>query len=414
MSAIVDFETFAARLRRLIQCEVLSAERGMGGGGSETRFEELALDLFALQFEYNPLYRRLCEARRVTPRSVEHWSRVPSVPTSAFKELELSCLSPEQRTAVFYSSGTTEQRPSRHFHNAQSLAIYEASLLPWFERHVLPTPEGRAPRVPEMGQVSDMGTRGARPSGNLPPRPPIRMVALTPSGAQAPHSSLAHMFETVLREFGSVESGFVGEVWQDGAWTVNSGAALDSLGESAVSGQPVVILGTAFLFLHLLDYMAARNLCLTLPPGSRALETGGYKGRSRTLPKAELHALMTQRLGIPPAHIVCEYGMSELSSQGYEVRSAECEVRNGGGQRQSRSTPAFQFPPWARVQIVSPETGLEVAEGETGLIRVFDLANVYSVMAIQTEDLGIRRGEGFELRGRAVMSEPRGCSLMAR
>jgi hypothetical protein len=130
---------------------------------------------------------------------------------------------------------------------------------------------------------------------------------------------------------------------------------------------------------------------------------------------------MAQRLGIAQEHIVCEYGMSELSSQGYEVRSGECGVGSGEAQSQlgsrlyaARSTPAFQFPPWARVQIVSPETGLEVAQGETGLIRVFDLANVYSVMAIQTEDLGIRRGDGFELLGRAVMSEPRGCSLMAR
>jgi hypothetical protein len=73
----------------------------------------------------------------------------------------------------------------------------------------------------------------------------------------------------------------------------------------------------------------------------------------------------------------------------------------------------FQFPAWVRCQIVSPETGKEVKEGETGLIRVFDLANVYSVMAIQTEDLGIKRGTGFELVGRASFSEPRGCSLMA-
>jgi hypothetical protein len=33
-------------------------------------------------------------------------------------------------------------------------------------------------------------------------------------------------------------------------------------------------------------------------------------------------------------------------------------------------------------------------------------------MAIQTEDLAVRRGEGFELIGRAELSEPRGCSLM--
>jgi hypothetical protein len=74
---------------------------------------------------------------------------------------------------------------------------------------------------------------------------------------------------------------------------------------------------------------------------------------------------------------------------------------------------SFCFPPWARVRIVSPETGREVADGETGLLRVFDLANVFSVLAIQTEDLAVRRGERFELIGRAALAEPRGCSLMA-
>ncbi len=73
----------------------------------------------------------------------------------------------------------------------------------------------------------------------------------------------------------------------------------------------------------------------------------------------------------------------------------------------------FHFPPWTRAQIVSPETGREVADGETGLIRVFDLANVFSVMAIQTEEVGVHHGEGFELIGRARLAEPRGCSLMA-
>ena len=65
------------------------------------------------------------------------------------------------------------------------------------------------------------------------------------------------------------------------------------------------------------------------------------------------------------------------------------------------------------MQIISPETGRAVGEGETGLIRVADLANVYSVMAIQTEDLGTRCRDGFGLAGRATLAEPRGCSLMA-
>ena len=98
--------------------------------------------------------------------------------------------------------------------------------------------------------------------------------------------------------------------------------------------------------------------------------------------------------------------MSELSSQAYDgsVQNLKFEVP---------SARAFRFPPWARVRIISPETGKQVGEGETGLIRIFDLANVYSVLAIQTEDLGIRRGAGFDLVGRSAAVEPRGCSLMA-
>jgi hypothetical protein len=61
--------------------------------------------------------------------------------------------------------------------------------------------------------------------------------------------------------------------------------------------------------------------------------------------------------------------------------------------------------------VVSPETGGEVAEGETGLLRVVDLANVRSVGAVQTEDLATRRSDGFELLGRVSGAEPRGCSL---
>jgi len=177
-----------------------------------------------------------------------------------------------------------------------------------------------------------------------------------------------------------------------------------------------MLLGTAFSFVHLLDHLADQNLPFELPAGSRVLETGGYKGRSRSLPKAELHSLITRWLGIPADYIVCEYGMSELSSQAYDHRMSD-EWRVTSDDRKFLRSPSaarsFRFPRWARAQIISPETGRQACEGETGLIRVFDLANVYSVMAIQTEDLGIRRASGFELIGRAAVAEPRGCSLMS-
>jgi hypothetical protein len=220
----------------------------------------------------------------------------------------------------------------------------------------------------------------------------FELVVLTPPRQSVPNSSLVHMFETLRQKLGAPESVFVGKVGADSAWVLDFDATVAALEKRTV---PKVILGAAFSFVHLLDELAGKDLRIQLPPGSRAMETGGYKNRSRSLPKSRLHFLITQFLGVAGENIICEYGMSELSSQAYDANSLK----------------KFHFPPWARVQIVSPETGAEVADGETGLIRIFDLANVFSVAAIQTEDLGIRRGSGFELVGRAVLAEPRGCSL---
>ena len=120
-----ELSTFAARLGQV--APQVAEDRG---------FNELALELFALQFKFNPAYRKICESRRLTPNVVEHWTQVPFVPTSAFKELELSSIPPEERTAVFHSSGTTEQKPSRHFHCMESLKAYEETLWKQFEENV--------------------------------------------------------------------------------------------------------------------------------------------------------------------------------------------------------------------------------------------------------------------------------------
>ena len=411
---ITELSNFAARLREAIiffsdvGADVRSLSPATTGrtknkppcvGSCDNVFNRLACELFALQFKSNAAYRKICESRGLAPGVVEHWARIPAVPTSAFKELDLTCLTPAERIAVFHSSGTTEQRPSRHFHSLESLKLYEASLLPWFLENVF---QNCGLRIADCG-----------------------LIILTPPPAQAPHSSLVRMFETVRQNLGAPETAFVGKLATDGAWTLEFDRAIAALGNNPQSAirNPQLILGTAFSFVHLLDYLAEKNLRFDLPAGSRVMETGGYKNRSRSMPKTELHQLITERLGVPPSHIICEYGMSELSSQAYDLGApaprrrilptATKELAGGTPALQNVSPVIFHFPPWTRVQIISPETGREVADGETGLIRVFDLANGFSVMAIQTEDLGIRRGNGFELIGRATLAEPRGCSLMA-
>ena len=380
--------SFAEYSRRLL------AFMERGPAVAEAEFGGLARELFALQFDHVPACRRLCEARGVTPDPLTNWRTIPAVPTTAFKELELTSLAPAARTAVFHSSGTTEHRPSRHFHSAESLAVYEASLLPWFARHVLP----------RAGDLQSPANAASTPGGDC--KSPARFLCLAPPPAQAPHSSLVHMFATVSRTFGPLDSRFVATAGADNSWWLDFASTLAGLRHAEQSGQPLMLLGTAFMFVHLLDELERRGLSIALPPGSRIMETGGYKGRSRELPKAELHALITSRLGVPPEFIVCEYGMSELSSQAYDRVAGSASLLHP-------QSSIFSFPPWCRAIVTSPETGREVAEGETGLLRIFDLANVRSVMAIQTEDLAVRRGEGFELLGRASHSESRGCSLLA-
>ena len=349
------------------------SEGGSDADGDE-EFNRLALAMFAFQFETVLIYRRFCERRGIGPNSIQHWSQIPALPVSAFKEHVVSSIGENERSRVFHSSGTAGHVPSRHFHNATSLSLYEASLLPWFERHFLRD----------------------RPRG-------AAFIFLTPAPLLAPHSSLVHMFETVRQKFGGADSLFAGRLEGDGSWSVDFQQIGSALRDAIAGNRPVGLLGTAFSFVHWLDYLAADKIRLRLPAGSRIMETGGYKGHSRVVAKVELRRLMTKFLAVPESHIVTEYGMSELSSQAYDGVAGQ--VRPTAG--------VFRFPPWVRTQIVSLETGAIAAAGETGLLRVFDPANIHSVMALQTEDLAASREDGFELLGRAEPSEPRGCSLMA-
>lgn len=357
MSIPCPFDDFAARL---------AADVPSCGGFDDARFTEQTLKLFKLQVDTIGPLASISRTRGFDPSTAADWRAIPALPTAMFKEFELTSLPPARRTDVFLSSGTTEQTRSRHFHCQESMRLYETSLKTWFTQNV--------------GELD------------------LSFVSLTPSAEAAPNSSLAHMFECVGRSRGGTE--FLGHLDEEGNWELDLNRTIDLL--NAID-RPVLLMGTAFSFVHLLDHMKSERLELRLPAGSRVMETGGYKGRSRVVPKSELYKKIRIRLGVAEDDIVCEYGMSELSSQAYDTG------RNHDGDE----LRLFRFPPWARALVISPETGLEVANGEIGLLRIVDLANVYSVMAIQTEDLAVRHGDEFELIGRMPQAEPKGCSLMA-
>jgi hypothetical protein len=167
-------------------------------------------------------------------------------------------------------------------------------------------------------------------------------------------------------------------------------------------GTPVCLATTAFALVALLDALAERDIWLALPPGSRIMETGGFKGRTRLVDRTTLYLEANKRLGVPIPAIVAEYGMTELSSQWYDAPFSR-----------DRIEPRVKLaPPWLRALIVDGE-GRVLPDGVVGAIRHIDLANRGSVIAIETEDLGARVEGGLVLLGREQGAELRGCSLDA-
>jgi len=346
--------------------------RGVAQPTSDGEFHRLAREVFAFQYERCTQYRAYCDHVKLTPQSVMRWKEIPAVPTSAFKEFALTCFPIEETVAEFYTSGTTREKAGKHY--LRTVELYEAAIRSNFVAHLLPD------------------------NARMP------MMVLTLSPEEAAHSSLSHMMGVVMREFGADDSAYYVEGEQ-----LLVEKLVHDLCEAQSAHQPVCLLGTAFAFVHLFDDLAQQNLKFEMSEGSRAMETGGFKGRTREMSKAELYAMFERFLGIPKDLVVNEYGMTELSTQFYD------ETLPVGHQTDRKAVP-----PWARVLIIDPNTGRETAANERGLIRVIDLVNLWSMMSVQTEDLGVALASSapsglqeFEVLGRAAGAEVRGCSLNA-
>jgi hypothetical protein len=353
---------------------------GTGAALPDDAFDRLARAVFAHQFACNRPYRLFCERRGATPETVAHWTGIPAVPTDAFKAAALVCGDPAEieaaaqaggahrSAAVFRTSGTTLGAGQRGAHYVPDLSLYDAALRAGFAAHLLP--------------------EGAR----------MRIVSLVPPPAEAPDSSLSHMAGAVAADYGTAASGW----YVSPAGGIDAEALEAALRDAEAAGEPVCILGTAFALVHWLDALREAGTRFRLPAGSRLMDTGGFKGRSREVTREELYGAVEELTGIPRAWCVNEYGMTEMSSQFYEGVAGSAppvaERLHGGA-------------PWVRTQATDPETLRPLPHGEVGVLRHVDLANLHSVTAIQTADLGVTSPGGFRVLGRARGAEARGCSL---
>ena len=317
------------------------------------------------QREHAAPYAKLC-ASHGTAEAPSHPREFPAIPTDIFRYAHVSSFDAAATTRVFRTSGTTNG--ARGEHSFCDLTLYDAAAL-------------RAAKYALFPDVKRM-----------------RVLCLTPAPSELRDSSLSYMLGLFVDTVGDVASRFF--ISND---RIDVDALKLSLARAMEENIPVALLGTSFAFVHADEALAYDRYAL--PEGSRIMQTGGFKGRSREFSPHEMRAMLSTRYGVPDALIVSEYGMTELSSQMYENT-----LRDALRHEPTRPRRLW-VPPWVRVEIVHPETLAPVPHGEIGILRIDDMANLDSVCALQTADLAREDEYGVELLGRAPGAVPRGCSL---
>ena len=331
-------------------------------------FETLALDIARFQARHGAASARLC---RHHGAAFESLAGVPAVPADAFRLGRIAVHPEAEDVARFFTSGTTGGAGCHAF---RTLATYRELCVAWGRRALL----GDTARC--------------------------TVIALAPPFEPERRSSLGFMMHEFMRELdGRGLDGGALDTSAPERWLLASGCVdIEGLRRgarlAASRGEPLLLLATSFALVWLLDELAGARL--VLPGDSRVMLTGGFKGRVRSVDERDLAAALCQTFGIGPERLIGEYGMSELSSQLYD-----------GGRHGDDGRSVFVEPPWLRVTPVDPVSLAPVADGEEGLARFTDLANVDSALHVLTLDRVRRVAGGIVLCGRQPGARLRGCSL---
>lgn len=362
MSAVVEISSS-------LHARVRDFARGTRG----EHFEDLALEIARFQRDHSPAFARLVRLHGAALDSVD---AIPAVPVDAFRLTRVAVHPAEADVARFVTSGTTSSE--RGMHPVRALETYVELAL-------------------QLGRRALLG-------GDTAPRV---VVSLARPPGDPPSSSLAFMMRLFVEHFdgrsfdASAFDPNANERWLLDERGVDVSGLERAVGVALSRGEPLLLLTTAFALVELLDRLG--NKRLQAPPGSTLMVTGGFKGRTRELDKVTLRETAAELFGVETTRVVGEYGMTELTSQLYEMTLPEGAFRG--------APDRFVAPPWLRVSAVDPATLEPLPNGELGIARFVDLGNVDSAVAVQTQDLVRCHPDGVELFGRRPGAPPRGCSL---
>lgn len=345
---------------------------GVDQPGTDERFNELALRLFEYQYNENTPYRKYCQKRGVAPGDIRSWTEILAVPTDAFKEVDLCTFPPEQAVRILESSGTRDQtRRSKVHMDEMGVRLLDLSYLESIEGFFYPSGEKN-----------------------------LHALLLAPPLDKLPATA------TATYGIGKVIEGHhIGELeYFVGPEGLDFQGLAARLKQAEEDGEPVIIVGTTFAYVHFFDYCREKGISFNLPSGSRFIDGAGYKGKSRELTREEFVKLAQEVTGVPPEYMLNNYGMTEV-----QAVFPDNVLRN---LVKGLKEPRYKVnPAWTRTLVVDPDTLEPLPKGETGLLRHYSLGNINTVQAVQTDDLGYEIGKGFECVGRAAGAESRGCSV---
>ncbi len=310
---------------------------------TDEEFCEVALELFRWQAERCAPYKQYLSLLGINPSAITAIEQIPFLPIELFKSHDIYCGEGEPEK-VFTSSSTTGMIPSRHM--MQSLAHYERTFTAAFEQFY-----------------------GAAEGWSI--------YGLLPNYLQREGSSLVYMVDSLLKRCGS--GGFYLDEYEQ------------LLADMEADPKPKILLGVSYALWDLAERYAPK-LTNTI-----VMETGGMKGRREELSKEEFHKILTSAFGVDTIH--SEYGMAELTSQGY-----------------SKGKGIFRSPAWMRVVVRDVNNPLKMLPaGSRGAISIIDLANISSCAFISTQDVGRTFANGeFMIEGRLTGADIRGCNLLVQ
>ncbi len=341
----------------------------IGVDGDPCLFDSLALEMFAYQYGANTPYREFCDARRVSPDSLDHWRQIPAFPTDAFKNALVTSFPAEEAVMAQLTSGTTANKRGQIFRDEVGRELVFAANRVMTAAYLFPDFEQAEQRC--------------------------RVLILAPSPQMAPSMGMAVGMEETRVRFGAENSQFL--LTHSG---IDIKALINALEEAEQSGQPVAFIGATGAFVYFLNACKKRDIRFRLPKGSRIGDGGGYRGRFGEMDRKAYYEMAQEYLGIANDHCVNVLGMAESATNFFDNSLREMTLG------QSSTKRSLIPPPWARTDVVDPVNLTPLPAGEVGLLRHFDIANLPTVVAVQTDNLGVCNEDGsFQIVGRAQLDQ---------